>query len=133
MARGEGGAANPIGYPDHAAFASVVEADGFLKELGRLGAHLIEADPQTRGTAIYVGGYPSLATQDALRTITAMLPDTPLFHWSNIDPDGTWIFRTISGPWGGRWIRPHLPSAWGRYLRPPRRCHTVHLNPRSMT
>jgi hypothetical protein len=22
-------------------------------------------------------------------------PEVPFFHWSDIDPDGTWIFRTI--------------------------------------
>ena len=55
--------------------------------------------------------YPSLATQDALKTVAAALPaDVPFFHWSDIDPDGTWIFRTIENSivWD---LKPHLMSA----------------------
>jgi hypothetical protein len=37
--------------------------------------HIIEADPDRLGATIYVGGYPSLATQEALRTLAAMLPN----------------------------------------------------------
>jgi hypothetical protein len=73
--------------------------------------HLIEADPQRLGTTIYVGGYPSLATQQALGVLAEMLDEsTPIFHWSDIDPDGTWIFRTIERAIGRR-LRPHLMSA----------------------
>jgi hypothetical protein len=73
--------------------------------------HLIEADPQRLGTTIYVGGYPSLAMQQALRVLVGLLPDdTPLFHWSDIDPDGTWIFHTIERA-VGRPLYPHLMSA----------------------
>src|SRR5437016_5329848 len=70
-----------------------------------------EADPQRAGVTIYVGGYPSLATQDALKDIAATLPaDIPFFHWSDIDPDGTWIFRTIESSIA-RVLKPHLMSA----------------------
>ncbi|WP_456679836.1 Wadjet anti-phage system protein JetD domain-containing protein [Bradyrhizobium sp. USDA 3311] len=34
---------------------------------------------------------------------------TPIFHWSDIDPDGTWIFHTIERA-VDRPIRPHLMS-----------------------
>jgi Uncharacterized protein conserved in bacteria C-term(DUF2220) len=34
---------------------------------------------------------------------------TPIFHWSDIDPDGTWIFHTIERA-VGRSIGPHLMS-----------------------
>jgi hypothetical protein len=37
-------------------------------------------------------------------------PHTPIFHWSDIDPDGTWIFHTIERTIG-RSIHPHLMSA----------------------
>jgi hypothetical protein len=72
--------------------------------------HIIEADPDRLGATIYVGGYPSLATQEALRTLAAMLPNSvPIFHWSDIDPDGTWIFRTIERAIC-RKLWPHLMS-----------------------
>lgn len=72
--------------------------------------HIIEADPARAGTTIYVGGYPSLAIQDALRILAGKLPeDVPLFHWSDIDADGTWIFRTIEKAIG-RALKPHLMS-----------------------
>jgi hypothetical protein len=70
--------------------------------------HIIEADPSRLGTTLFVGGYPSLATQKALRTLTDAAPkNTPFYHWSDIDPDGTWIFHTIERS-VGRFIRPHL-------------------------
>jgi hypothetical protein len=73
--------------------------------------HIIEADPARAGATIYVGGYPSLAMQSALRILASKLPQSvPLFHWSDIDPDGTWIFRTIEKAIG-RTLRPHLMSA----------------------
>jgi Wadjet anti plasmid transformation system JetA-like protein len=34
----------------------------------------------------------------------------PFFHWSDIDPDGTWIFRTIERV-SARPLTPHLMSA----------------------
>jgi hypothetical protein len=72
--------------------------------------HILEADPGRAGVTIYVGGYPSLATQNALRILAGKLPDSvPLFHWSDIDADGTWIFRTIEKAIG-RTLKPHLMS-----------------------
>jgi hypothetical protein len=69
------------------------------------------ADPQRAGVTIYVGGYPSMATQDALKILAATLPaDIPFYHWSDIDPDGTWIFRTIETSIE-RALKPHLMSA----------------------
>jgi hypothetical protein len=92
--------------------------------------HIIEADPGRMGVTIYVGGYPSLATQRALRILVGRLPGgVPLFHWSDIDADGTWIFRTIEKA-VGRAIRPHLmsPEIAERFGKPlsgksgPREC-----------
>lgn len=72
--------------------------------------HVAEADPQRSGVTIYVGGYPSLATQDALKALAASLPaGVPFFHWSDIDPDGVWIFRTIESSLA-RELHPHLMS-----------------------
>lgn len=60
---------------------------------------------------MYVGGYPSLATQQALRILADVVPTTtPIFHWSDIDPDGTWIFHTVERA-TGRTVHPHLMSA----------------------
>jgi hypothetical protein len=73
--------------------------------------HIIEADPDRVGTTMYVGGYPSLATQQALRVLAGVVPAaTPIFHWSDIDSDGTWIFHTIERA-TGRAVQPHLMSA----------------------
>jgi hypothetical protein len=73
--------------------------------------HVIEADRERLGATIYVGGYPALATKEALRRLAEITPaDTPFYHWSDIDPDGTWIFRTIETAIG-RPLRPHLMSA----------------------
>jgi hypothetical protein len=81
-----------------------------IENFASFSRHLIEADPGRLGTTVYVGGYPSLATQQALRVLAGMLPETtPVFHWSDIDPDGTWIFRTIERAIGRRLI-PHLMS-----------------------
>jgi Wadjet protein JetD, C-terminal len=90
-----------------------------IENFASFNRHLLEADPQRLGTTIYVGGYPSLATQQALGVLTGMLDErAPIFHWSDIDPDGTWIFRTIERAIG-RPMRPHLMSpeiaeAWGK-------------------
>jgi Uncharacterized protein conserved in bacteria C-term(DUF2220) len=91
--------------------------------------HVIEADAERCGLTIYVGGYPSLATQDALRFLAQTIPaDIPFFHWSDIDPDGTWIFRTIERV-VERPLCPHLMTSdlaetFGRIpkeaVRPPR-------------
>jgi hypothetical protein len=70
--------------------------------------HIAEADREGAGLTIYVGGYPSLATQDALRVLARLMPgEVPFFHWSDIDPDGAWIFRTIERI-VARPLRPHL-------------------------
>jgi len=61
-----------------------------IENFASFNRHIIEADPGRLGTTIYVGGYSSLVTQEALRTLAdAVPPDTPIFHWSDIDPDGT--------------------------------------------
>jgi hypothetical protein len=79
-----------------------------IENFASFNRHLIEADPTRLGATIYVGGYPALATQEALRRLAQIAPaDTPIYHWSDIDPDGTWIFRTIEGAIG-RPLRPHL-------------------------
>ncbi|PWE77191.1 hypothetical protein XF30_10810 [Bradyrhizobium sp. SUTN9-2] len=81
-----------------------------IENFASFNRHIAEADPGRLGTTLYVGGYPSLATQQALRTISGMVSEqTPFFHWSDIDPDGTWIFHTIERA-VGRPILPHLMS-----------------------
>ncbi len=73
--------------------------------------HAMEADPERLGLTVYVGGYPALATQRALRHLSeALPPGVPFFHWSDIDPDGTWIFRTVETAVARRLV-PHLMSA----------------------
>lgn len=82
-----------------------------IENFASFSRHIVEADPQRAGITIFVGGYPSLATQDALKTIATALPaEIPFLHWSDIDPDGTWIFRTIETSIG-RDLKPHLMSA----------------------
>ena len=82
-----------------------------IENFASFSRHVIEADPDRAGVTIYVGGYPSLATQEALRLLAATLPsDVPFLHWSDIDPDGTWIFRTIERV-VDRDMKPHLMSA----------------------
>jgi hypothetical protein len=81
-----------------------------IENFASFSRHVMEADPLRGGITIYVGGYPSLATQQALRTLAAAIPpDVPFFHWSDIDPDGTWIFRTIERTLE-RELIPHLMS-----------------------
>lgn len=82
-----------------------------IENFASFSRHVTEADPQRAGVTVYVGGYPSLATQDALKSLaTALTADVPFFHWSDIDPDGTWIFRTIESSIA-RDLKPHLMSA----------------------
>jgi hypothetical protein len=100
--------------------------------------HIIEADPFRAGVTAYVGGYPSLATQQALRWFAGALPDdVPFFHWSDIDPDGTWIFRTIERV-VERPLTPHLMTSelaerLGRVpaeaFRPPRNSENSAISP----
>jgi Uncharacterized protein conserved in bacteria C-term(DUF2220) len=81
-----------------------------IENFASFNRHILEADPDRQGTTMYVGGYPSLGTQQALRALAgAVSPDTPIFHWSDIDPDGTWIFHTIEQAIS-RPLRPHLMS-----------------------
>lgn len=82
-----------------------------IENFASFSRHIIEADPARVGATVYVGGYPSLATQQALRVLADAVPaGTPIFHWSDIDPDGTWIFWTIEQA-VGRSIRPHLMTS----------------------
>jgi hypothetical protein len=82
-----------------------------IENFASFNRHVAEADPERVGLTIYVGGYPSLATQEALRSLGAGVPDdVHIFHWSDIDPDGTWIFRTIERA-VGKPLMPHLMSA----------------------
>jgi Uncharacterized protein conserved in bacteria C-term(DUF2220) len=79
-----------------------------IENFASFNRHVTEADPQRAGITAYVGGYPSMATQDALKILATTLPaDVPFYHWSDIDPDGTWIFRTIE-TCIGRSLNPHL-------------------------
>jgi len=82
-----------------------------IENFASFNRHVAEADPEHVGLTVYVGGYPSLATQEALRWLAAAVPDDVcLFHWSDIDPDGTWIFRTIERV-VCKPLTPHLMSA----------------------
>jgi hypothetical protein len=82
-----------------------------IENFASFNRHVIEADPGRRGLTIYIGGYPSLATQGALRYLADTIPvEVPFFHWSDIDPDGTWIFRTIERAIS-RPLTPHLMTA----------------------
>jgi Uncharacterized protein conserved in bacteria C-term(DUF2220) len=82
-----------------------------IENFASFNRHVIEADPRRAGVTAYVGGYPSLATQQALQWFAGTLPgDVPFFHWSDIDPDGTWIFRTIERI-VERPLTPHLMTA----------------------
>jgi Uncharacterized protein conserved in bacteria C-term(DUF2220)/Uncharacterized protein conserved in bacteria N-term (DUF3322) len=100
-----------------------------IENFASFNRHVIEADPEGEGLTIYVGGYPSLATQDALRYFARAVPAAvPFFHWSDIDPDGIWIFRTVERI-VARPLAPHLMTsdlaetlgrAPAEALRPPR-------------
>ncbi|MFT3940202.1 hypothetical protein [Rhodopseudomonas sp.] len=82
-----------------------------IENFASFNRHVLEAGPDRLGTTMYVGGYPSLGTQQALRTFADAAPegdaDLPLV---DIDPDGTWIFHTIEGAIG-RPLLPNLMSA----------------------
>src|SRR5216684_3601460 len=100
-----------------------------LENFASFNRHVTEADPLRAGVTAYVGGYPSLATQQALQSFAGALPgDVPFFHWSDIDPDGTWIFRTIERiverPLTPHLMTPDLAEQLGRVptevFRPPR-------------
>jgi hypothetical protein len=99
-----------------------------IENFASFNRHVTEADPGRAGLTVYVGGYPSLATQEALQYFARTIPsDVPFFHWSDIDLDGTWIFRTIERIID-RPLTPHLMSpdiaeklglAPGEGFRPP--------------
>ena len=81
-----------------------------IENLVSFNRHVLDADPGRKGVTVYVGGYPSLGVQAALAWLATALPDeTPFYHWSDIDPDGAWIYRTVEGA-AGRSFRPHLMS-----------------------
>jgi len=71
---------------------------------------VMEVDPESQGVVLYTGGYPSLDIQRAIGYLATTFPDVPFFHWSDIDPEGTWIFRTVERA-AGRKVVPHLMSA----------------------
>jgi hypothetical protein len=91
-----------IGFTNPPAYSLVIENyTSFVR-------HVTEADPDRIGLTIYSGGYPSVGIQRALAAISARLPsNTPFYHWSDIDPDGVWIFQTVERAIG-RPLRPHL-------------------------
>lgn len=101
--------------PDRLGFNLLLLLDGLFKEQNlsavarQLGMSQPMASAGLRTLREFFGEYPSLATQQALRKIADAVPETPVFHWSDIDPDGTWIFHTIERAIG-RFIRPHLMS-----------------------
>jgi hypothetical protein len=68
---------------------------------------VMEIDPERIGLVLYTGGYPSLDIQRAISRLATSLPEVPFFHWSDIDPEGAWIFRTVERA-AGRPIVPHL-------------------------
>lgn len=68
---------------------------------------VMEVDPERIGLVLYTGGYPSLDIQRAISHLAKSFPDVPVFHWSDIDPEGAMIFRTVERA-AGRPIIPHL-------------------------
>jgi len=99
-----------------------------IENFASFNRHVTEADPQRAGVTVYVGGYPSLATREALKYFARAIPsDVPFFHWSDIDPDGTWIFRTIEQiierPLAPHLMTPDIAEKLGRapteVFRPP--------------
>ena len=94
--------AGGIGFAAAPAYALVIENyTSFVR-------HVTEADPCRLGLTIYSGGYPSIGIQRALTLISGAVPtDTPFYHWSDIDPDGIWIFQTVERA-VRRPLRPHM-------------------------
>ncbi|CDX32698.1 conserved hypothetical protein [Mesorhizobium sp. SOD10] len=95
-------AINTVGFSRTPEYVLVVENyTSFVR-------HVTEADPDRRGLVIYGGGYPSTGVQKALGLIAGRFPDdVPFYHWSDIDPDGIWIFLTVERAFGRR-LLPHL-------------------------
>lgn len=71
---------------------------------------VIETDQARLGLVIYSGGYPSLDIQRAIGHLARLAPDASMFHWSDIDPEGLWIFRIVERA-AGRAVMPHLMAA----------------------
>ncbi|WP_271595971.1 hypothetical protein [Bradyrhizobium sp. CCBAU 25360] len=64
-----------------------------IENFASFNRHIAQVDPGRLGTTMCVGGYPSL------RTIAGLVSEqTPIFHWSDIDPDGTWTSTPSSAP-----------------------------------
>ena len=98
----------PPGEIDRVGFSPTPSYVLTIENFASFNRHVIEADQGRAGLTVYVGGYPSLATQQALSAIASAVPrGVPFFHWSDIDPDGTWIFRTVERVIG-RPLTPHL-------------------------
>lgn len=109
-----GGGLPYVGIPPEAAaridFRRLPQYVLTIENFASFNRHVLEADPGRRGITVYVGGYPSRSTQAALGSLgSALPPEVPFFHWSDIDVDGTWIFRTIERALG-RPLLPHLMS-----------------------
>jgi hypothetical protein len=77
-----------------------------IENFASFSRHVIEADPQRIGTTLYVGGDPSLATQQALRNLVAMLADTSRFFIGRTSTrTGRGSSGRSSGPLGERCVR----------------------------
>lgn len=84
----------------------------------------MDVDPERTGLVLYTGGYPSLDIQRAISHLAKSFPEVPFFHWSDIDPEGAMIFRTVERA-ASRPIIPHLMDSaladlWGEPLSAPR-------------
>jgi hypothetical protein len=71
---------------------------------------VMEVDPERTGLVLYTGGFPSLDIQRAIAHLATSFPEVPIFHWSDIDPEGAMIFRTVERA-AGRPVIPHLMEA----------------------
>lgn len=93
---------------DRVAFARRPEYVLTIENFASFNRHIAEADAGRLGLTVYIGGYPSLAAQTALGRLGSILdPDIAFYHWSDIDPDGVMIFRTIETALE-RPLLPHL-------------------------
>ncbi|TRC97145.1 hypothetical protein FJV76_10305 [Mesorhizobium sp. WSM4303] len=101
-----------LGFPadaiDTIAFSRTPEYVLVVENYTSFVRHVTEADPDRRGLVLYGGGYPSAGIQKAFGLIARRFPDeVPFYHWSDIDPDGIWIFLTVERAFGRR-LLPHL-------------------------
>ena len=82
-----------------------------IENFASFNRHILEVDAERRGLTIYTGGYPSHALQQLITNLSGLLPnEVPCFHWSDIDPDGVFIFLTVARALG-RPLHPHLMSS----------------------